>query len=83
MKGNDENTNNMAGDDRVRLVAGRRLTPDHGSDERRQMLEEAYRRNRERYLKAKNSGDRAECCRLRGLAHSFRQSLQKEYGVEL
>ena len=43
-----------------------KVTPDHGSEERRQMLREAYYRNRAGYMKAKEAGDISECCRLRG-----------------
>ena len=52
------------------------VTPDHGSEERRQMLIEAYYRNRAGYMKAKEAGDISECCRLRGDAQRFRQLLR-------
>ena len=59
------------------------VTPDHGSEERRQMLREAYYRNRAGYMKAKEAGDISECCRLRGDAQRFRQFLRLEYGEEI
>ena len=60
-----------------------KVTPDHGSEERRQMLREAYYRNREGYQKAKEAGDIAECCRYRGDAQRFRQLLHLEYGEDI
>lgn len=59
------------------------VTPDHGSEERRKMLIEAYHRDRSRYRKAKETGDRAGCCRYRGSAQRFRQLLQTEYGEDI
>ena len=59
------------------------VTPDHGSEECRKMLIEAYHRDRARYQKAKKTGDREGCCRYRGSAHRFSQLLQMEYGVEI
>lgn len=60
-----------------------KVTPDHGSEERRQMLREAYYRNRTGYMKAKEAGDISECCRLRGDAQRFRQLLRLEYGEDI
>lgn len=60
-----------------------KVTPDHGSEERRQMLREAYYRNREEYKKAKEAGDISECCRYRGDAQRFRQLLRLEYGEDI
>lgn len=60
-----------------------RITPDHGSEERRAMLRTAFYRNRERYRKAKANGDTAECCRLRGNAQRIRQLLHMEYGEDI
>ena len=66
------------------MVNGKvRITPDHGSEERRKMLIESYHRDRERYQRAKETGDRAECCRLRGSANRFRQLLHMEFGEEI
>ena len=70
--------------DLVRLGNGIvRITPDHGSEERRRMLEAAYHRNVEKLKIAEARKDAGESCRLRGNIRTFRQLLHQEYGVDI
>lgn len=70
--------------DPVRLGDGTvRITPDHGSEERRRMLEAAYYRDMEKLKIAEARKNAGESCRLRGNIRTFRQLLHQEYGVDI
>lgn len=70
--------------DPVRLDDGAvQITPDHGSEERRRMLEAAYRRDVEKLKIAEARKNAGELCRLRGNIRAFRQLLHQEYGVDI
>ena len=74
----------IRGRDPVRLGNGIvRLTPDHGSEERRRMLEAAYHRDVEKLKIAEARKNAGESCRLRGNIRAFRQLLHQEYGVDI
>lgn len=79
----NENHIGISGSCDLRMGDGPVITPDHGSEKRRQMLRNSYYRDRERYKKAKAAGDIAECCRYRGSANIFRQLLHMEYEEEI
>ena len=77
-------TNSFHSRDPVRLGDGTvRITPDHGSEERRRMLEAAYRRDVEKLKIAEARKNAGESCRLRGNIRAFRQLLHQEYGVDI
>ena len=79
----NENHIGISGCCDLRMGDGPRITPDHGSEERRRMLKAAYYRDMERYKMAKERQDSVGICRYWGSARRFRQLLHQEYGEEI